>query len=355
MRYMPILKSKPAEYASLARADVAVRAASLPLVEVLPPPDESDAVATEIAARTVVVKVGDGWSEPVAIDPGHLDVALPSPAGLLPVEVLADEARTRGVAFMPVVRLNDPPAALAAAAGVIASDRRGAVLRIAGDLLEDTASLDSWISDTQRDLGVGGGDLDVVIDLGAVGAGSGFALAARVARDLINGLSGVTSWRSLTLASGAFPTDLNAIATGTTGLLPRLDAQLWADLSSRTLVRVPDFGDYAIQHPSLPSTGGFGPAPQIRYTVGPNWRIYKGRKNDRRGHAQFYDICAMLLASGEFAGRALSWGDAYVEDAARSAGGAPVVTTGNATTWRSIGTSHHIATVVSRLATTHAP
>lgn len=356
MRYVPILKGKPAEFTALQNADAAVRGGILPIVEVIPPADETDAAAMEGACRLAVTKLADGWAEPVAVDAGYLDQTLTTLGGLTAVEVLAQAARSRGLPFLPVVRLSDVPDTVAAAGRVVAADGLGAVVRVGGDdLEEDVSTLDIWLRDLCADLRLTQGDVDLIIDVGAIGQGTSVALAARVVRDLINGLANIAAWRTLTVASGAFPADLSTVATGTMGLLPRLDAQLWQDLRARPLMREPDFGDYAIQHPALPSGAGFAPAPQIRYTVDTAWRIHKGSKKDPRSNRQFFDICAALVASGEYAGAALSWGDQHIARAAASASGSEQVGPGNATTWRQVGTSHHLATVVNRLATTGAP
>lgn len=354
IRYVPILKGKPGEYGALTQTFVTVRAGMLPLIEALPAGKET----VEEACASTMRNLDTGWNGPFAVDAVYLDPATPLSSGQLPLEVLADEARARRLAVLPVLRLDDDPAVWTAAAAVVARDKAGVVVRLGGDpLQEDVGDLDTYLSSLYSVVGITPSDVDLVIDLGGVTEPGYAALAARIARDLINGLKDVASWRSLTVASGGFPVDLSAVPTGSTALLPRTDARLWSTLTARSLARSPDYGDYAIQHPGPPATGGRGPAPQIRYAVGLDWRIRKALTNVRRGHAQFYDICADVVASGEFSGATFSWGDEQVDLAARSAPmGAPALrSTGNATTWRGIGTSHHLALVSDRLATLSAP
>ena len=82
----------------------------------------------------------------------------------------------------------------------------------------------------------------------------------------------------------------------------------------------------------------------------------KGRKTDRRGSRQFFDICRAVAGHPEFTPD-LTWGDRRIAAATeldddrlqRDVG------TGNAMTWRAIGTSHHIGFVVNRLATHDEP
>lgn len=353
-RYVPILKGKAGEYAALAQVSATVKAGALPLIEAWPVGKET----VEEACASTMRQLDTGWSGPFAVDAVYLDPATPLPSGQLPVEVLADEARTRGLVVLPVLRLDDDPAVWSAAATVVARDKAGVVVRLGGDpLQEDVADLNVYLGNLYSTVKITPGHVDLVIDLGGVTEPGYAALAARIARDLINGLKDVASWRSLTVASGGFPIDLSAVPTGSTALLPRTDARLWSTLTTRTLSRNPDYGDYAIQNPGPPATGGRGPAPQIRYAVGLDWRVRKAQTNVRRGYAQFYDICADVVASGEFIGAAFSWGDEQIDLAARSAPAGVVALrgTGNATTWRAIGTSHHLALISDRLATLGAP
>lgn len=353
-RYVPILKGKAGEYNALAEASGTVQAGTLPLIEALPVGKET----VEETCVSTLQALSGGWGTPVALDAVYLDPATPLSSGLLPLEALADEARTRSITALPVLRVDDDPSVWAAAATVTARDGAGVVVRLGGDpLQEDITDLDDALDALYTAVAIVPGDVDLVIDLGGVTEPGYAALASRIARDLITGLKDVAAWRSLTVASGGFPADLSAVPTNSTALLPRTDARLWATLTGRTLPRDVDYGDYAIQHPGPPASGGRGPAPQIRYAVGLDWRIRKAKAKDRRGHKQFYDICADVVASGEYSGSSFSWGDEQVDLAARSApAGAPALrTTGNATTWRAIGTSHHLALVSDRLATLGAP
>jgi hypothetical protein len=359
-RYVPILKGKAAEYAALRHAGPAARAGMLPLVEVVPPADDTNLQHVEAVCAVTVGAVAGGWGtgDPIALDPLFLPDAI-LPAGQTALAVLLDEARRTGVVALPVVHLGDAGAVVAAAADAHRQDRRGAVVRLQNDdLQEDVTDLNIWLADLLEELALGPVDADLIVDVGAVGnGGSSPALVVRVARDVLRGVTGIGAWRSVTFAAGAFPPSLDAIPSSSTALVPRDDAAAWRSLVARPLPRVPDFGDYAVQHPGLPANVGFGPAPQIRYALADDWRIHKGRKTDRRGHAQFFDHCAALVAAGEASPARLSFGDDYVARAAASApaGARAAVGTGNATTWRTVGTSHHMALVIDRLSSLGVP
>jgi hypothetical protein len=80
----------------------------------------------------------------------------------------------------------------------------------------------------------------------------------------------------------------------------------------------------------------------IRYTTDSDWLVVKGRNVRQYGFEQYFDLCRALVERPEYYGPAFSWGDEYIgRCAAREVG------PGNATTWRKVGTNHHI-TVVTR-------
>lgn len=359
MSYLAILKNKQAEYGALGVASPDVRDALYPLIEVIPPESEDDGVKIAATLAATAEKLSKAWSGHVAVDAGHLNSVVPTPSGKSLVEILAEQSSVSGLRYVPVARLSDGPNTRSQMRAIAAADRRGVLIRVTTDDLDgDAATLDARLVRLANDLNLSLNQLDVLIDLGATNGSSAVnALLVRVVSELINGMPNILAWRSLYVASGAFPLNLDSVSAYGTALLPRSDWIIWQAVSASVTTRLPSYGDYAIQHPALPTSRGFGPAPQIRYTVDGAWRVRKGKKGDRRGHAQFYDICAAVVASPEYVGKTFSWGDDYIDLAARSAptGATLLTTTGNASTWRQIGTSHHLAFVVNRLATLSVP
>jgi hypothetical protein len=194
--------------------------------------------------------------------------------------------------------------------------------------------------------------VDLVVDLGALADDGAASFASQIARLVLSEIPSVGEWRTLTLASGAFPPDLNSVQPEVLTEVQRRDATTWRAVSGRVRSRQPGFGDYAIGYPAQALGAGFAPAPQLRWTAADSWLIYKGRKRDRLGSRQFYEICRRVVEAGVVE-RDLSWGDRYVADASTGESGGR--TPGNAMIWRAIGTSHHLNYVVSRLATHGEP
>lgn len=243
------------------------------------------------------------------------------------------------------------PSGAAAVAAIAAADRRGALIRIRFDDLGEVLRGASSLDDAADAIGLARDDIDLLFDLGEIDD-------QRLAAYAVMAEAGVRAagprWRSITLASGAFPENLSGLPLGRS-TVSRADAQLWRRVAPVVSVEL-GYGDYAIAHPALGGGVPFAPPPQLRYTSTDQWVVMRGRRGDPRGNAQFYDLCAQLVATADYSGATLSWGDDYIDQAARSASTSPpVVGPGSGKTWREVGTSHHLAYVVSRLTSAGVP
>ncbi len=74
------------------------------------------------------------------------------------------------------------------------------------------------------------------------------------------------------------------------------------------------------------------------------WLFLKGTINDPRANDQFYDVCDRIAEHPEFVSPALGQADARIANPRANRLGP-----GNASTWRTIGTTHHLDYVVQRL------
>ena len=149
------------------------------------------------------------------------------------------------------------------------------------------------------------------------------------------------------MAGGNFPVDLTELTADQIHILPRKSFIIWERLiKSDKLERMPAFGDYAISHPSLSELEGEYPnaSASIRYTHEKNFLVYRGKGVRQRGYEQFYDISETLINSPHFYGRDHCKGCEFIDDC-----GTKKESTGNLTTWRWVGTAHHITVVVNQL------
>jgi hypothetical protein len=200
-------------------------------------------------------------------------------------------------------------------------------------------------------VGVDVDELDVIVDMGA----PNFEPLSEFS-ELVAGLIETTPLlervRSFVLAGASFPDSLASLSQPMQ-VIPRREWQLYREVLRRreSNRRVPIFGDYAIAHPVL-AEGDMRimkPSANIRYTVDDAWCILKGRNVRDHGFEQYQGQCRELINRGYFAGPSYSAGDKFIEDCALRNG-----STGNLSTWRWVGTNHHLTRVVRDLASVHA-
>lgn len=341
--YAPVLKGRQGEFAALADIQQSTREQILPLVEIVPGPDDTRTTLRQVIEKSV--RRLEPWAgRRLLLDAGLLQQGVPIADGRSVVGHAAAFARSRGVEATPVVRLNDEVDVRAEAARVHREHGGGVAVRLGlEDLEDDPEDAVEAVEGLLRELGVRPPDVDLVFDLGAVVGELAVHAGARFAADLLRSLPDVDDWRYIIVTGGAFPVDLSETEAWQLGEYPRYDAQLFDRLVSRRRIpRIPMFGDYAVANPLLVVGNAFPAPPQLRYTVADRWLVMKGRRNDPRGHEQFFLVCDHISRHPDFAGAALGNAD---ERIVRARDFGP----GNASTWRQIGTTHHLDYVVQRL------
>jgi hypothetical protein len=349
--YIPILKGRQGELLALSAVNDSTKNAIRPLIELVPRGERGDEGATRDSCDRLADTLGDHWgSYPAFLDAGLLDQSIKFGDGGPLLRVTRRAAEQWGVKAIPVLRVDDPPLALQDAAKLNAESNCGLCIRLVGeDLDREPEELEEAFQQLLGTCQIERTKADIVVDAGAIESEQMVRAFARMLRSLVRDLERMGPWRSLVVASGAFPADLSAYAPRVLGERSRFDADLWAQIVARgRFESAIDFGDYAIAHPLLGAGVPFTAAPQLRYTTADKWLILKGRRNDPAGYEQFYTICRTIADHEEFAGAALGGADARI---ANPTAYGP----GNATTWRQIGTAHHLDFVALRLATFGEP
>jgi hypothetical protein len=358
--YMPILKGRAGELRALEEVSETTASQMTPLVEIPLVADESDSedpLTSEITGDVgkFAADIKRRWSPDrrVVFDAS----VIPSSRYNNPTVDLINAFARDDYTVTPTVRPSDDEEILKSIGATIHEWHiESACIRLSGDDLDPSdVPLEVSIRRTLDWLRVSPHEVDVVLDFRSVTDENAISFMARIARLVLAELPHIDQWRTLVCAAGAFPPDLNAVQSEVVTELPRHDAAMWNAVRERTRGRTPIFGDYGIAYPGQAAGVPFAPAPQLRFTSERNWVVMKGRRQDRRGARQFYEICERI-ASAAVVDPQLSWGDNYVYEAARSArSGNDSVRTGNAMIWRAIGTSHHLAYVANRLATLDVP
>lgn len=346
--YVPVLKGRGGEFLALRHLDLASRQAILPVIEVVPAPADSAPDIRPVVLRTVQ-RLGEAWATfPIMVDLGHLDTDVDLGDGHGAVWLAAERLVAADVTPLPVMRLGDAPSvdgSVSAVRDVIELRRAGLVsniaLRLSAEDMDDEPEATEGLIDSLLEVvGFGPAKVILLLDLGEVTASTTRAGARLVADALADHRR---EWHRVVAVAGAFPVDLSTAPPWEIAEFPRADAAMWNALTRRAGDGpTTAFGDYAVAHPRLVSGVAFRAAPQLRYAVSNRWLVLKGRVNDPRGHDQFTKICAEIAATDDFAGARLGWADNLIE---HPTPGHP----GNASTWRAIGTAHHIDYVVARL------
>jgi hypothetical protein len=347
--YVPILKGKKGEFDALRCLDAATRGRLTPLIEVTPVPwDWDEDQPTKSLAEhlgSAADQIEKSWTDPSPIWVDTLWLAADDDvSGISNLEALFNLLRGT-VQAVPVGSPGRGTLHSAAVAAVAALDGRGAVLRLDTDDLTNPGALlslvDGWLASTS----LSPESVDLVVDMGAASATQvgtlSFGLTA-----LIPALPHLTAWRSFTLASGAFPSDSSAISPQSIGRIDRSDLQLWTHVVAQALPRIPAFSDYAIGHPSLfdADPRNIRPPAAIRYTAEALWVFVKERSVNKYKYVQFKTASAKLMNEPEWLGQAHCQGCDFIATCA--AGGS----VGNLTSWRRVGTAHHLTLTASQLA-----
>ena len=352
--YVPILKGKEGEYLALKDLTILAKNGLTPVIEIPSIPydfdNERPAKTVEKHIEKVVQKIETCWGVDRAM---FLDFSLIPPSELMPdgsqpIKFIFDGARQRNLRLIPVTGVDRTDEYQNAVKEANDQDNYGICFRLAGEDFEDMVELGAKVNSLLSLFGVAPSDVDLLVDLESViGSQSGTLLLA--ARSVIGTLPLVRDWRTLTLAASAFPQDLQHLPAQTMTPVPRTEWLTWRTLaaSGHKLLRVPTFGDYAIAHP-VPNE--LDPriirmSAQLRYTTDEDWLVFKERNVIRHGFDQFNNICRTLVARPEFKGEGYSAGDTAINACA-----VPGASSGNAMTWRRIGTNHHLTLVVDQLA-----
>ena len=351
-QYVPILKSKAGEYWALRQASPAVFAGIRPVFEIVAKNEPSQDL-TAFVER--VERIVPGWPQAavLTVDTGYLDQMQPI-AGTTDNAVLwtARALLARGVTAKSVMRLTDDPLVLAEVAAAAAFHREGACLRLGSpdsDPAVDEAE-DLWPKVFQV-TSLPPAEVDLLIDLWVVQSPRDVDRAATVAGQMLQWAYQNGPWRSVTVASGAFPQSISHLPRGVATAVHRHDADLFARVVAEGPPITPDFGDYGIWHPGISVDAPHPPLPNLRYTDQHEWQVYREQRA-LPGNESFYTLCQRVVASAHWpaTGAAYSAGDTEIARCAQSIPGP-----GAATQWLRWGASHHFAHVVERLATLGEP
>lgn len=349
--YVPVLKGKEGEFAALEVLTPEVKRHLMPLIEIPKVPydyaNDRPAKSLDDHVAGVAERLRKCFSHaPLYLDLPWFEEEENLKDGRVAFELVLNDCVRLGVEAIPVISRVNSPKYLNAAHRYATANRSGICIRLLVKDFEEEIDLDSEVdrllaglSDTECDLLIDLEDLSPVANREVL-----------VARSIFSMLPANKNWRRMIMAATSFPEDLSEVDAATTTKLPRREWELWQTLQRRqSKLPRPDliFGDYAISHPVPteldPRTMRM--SANIRYTTPNDWLVLKGRNVRQYGFDQYFELCKVLVDRTEFSGQKFSWGDNYIAECADGLTGP-----GNATTWRKVGTNHHLTLVVKEIA-----
>lgn len=334
-RYIPLLKSKLGERMALRQLAPGVRDEITPGFHLRPR-------RTEAQINSEVTQIASGWTEsPILLDTAGVDSTNLPAIALLVADRVATKVNLR---LIPVVSDASSDTDLDAARIVVASHGCGAAIRLSpAAWLSPQAVLDPIVSR----LTTTPAEVDLILDAGTIANDATLELAKKLLAANMASIPDLASWRRVAIAGGSFPVDLAGLPAKKPVRLRRREAQLWAARPS--VGRRLAYADYGVAHPETPDEFENARAiplwTSVRYTTAEAFLVAKGGDANKEGAAAMYAVCGIVAGETEFKGGPYSWADQWIADRAARTGQA-----GNYSTWRKVGTVHHITLMVDLLA-----
>ncbi|MBI3774201.1 MAG: beta family protein [Gammaproteobacteria bacterium] len=342
--YVPVLKVKRGEKASLRALATPLHSRITPLLEIVER-KEDKAPTVNGHLDNIFKELADS----VQTYPRcFLDAREIAPDGPIAANEAFQRATDAGMVFTPVTGLSRT----ADVAAAMAFSTHGLALRLTRDEFEKgglTAAIHQFLA--SHDLLAE--RVDLIIDLGAVDALISPGVMSLT--DLfLSDVPDHARWRTLTVSACAFPPSMGGVDRHSHSFAERSEWVSWRDgLHARRmrLVRLPTFSDCGIQHPK--GVENFNPltmqvSAALRYTLPDEWLLIKGESTRRSPPSiQFPALAAQLVYGhlrGHFLGPGHCQGCFSIKDAAD---GVPKL--GSAEAWRRLGTIHHMASVMDGL------
>jgi hypothetical protein len=353
--YVPCLRWKQGEYQAVLRLSSAGKQSLTPCIEV---PEIGFDFETRTDNKTIdehlapfSKRVRKKWGKaPCFVDLKLLEASSRMTGGEHPVDFTFNGLRAEECHAVPVTGLHRDSMFQRAISKVAKKDENGLCVRV--DINEAyKAGFKAQLSTFLKEFKTRPDNCDLILDLGSPNflPLEGFA---KLVRNVIAGLPHLNKWRTFTLLASSFPKSMAEIKSSPE-ILKRYEWLLYKEVVnslSSDEVRIPTFGDYAINHPSVLRVDMriVTPSASIRYSVDDAWFIVKGA-NARKNREQYRGLCGTVMASHGYCGAGFSDGDRYIEGCAAGS-----ESTGNLTTWRWVGTNHHLEKVVQDVANFYA-
>jgi hypothetical protein len=338
-----IAKLKRGEVWALNHLSDKAKVAVTPLFEMWPPnpatktkPGKSLTVHTTGLMETLATE----WTGlPCYLDAKYLVAgSAPSPAN---AQTVFGIARSHKVNAVPVTSPYFAPSFQQVIRSVIAADGRGVMFRLPLAFFNDTQLIAGYLDGLAAALGVVRNQVDILIDLEHR---PNVVEVQQMGSYCLSTLPFPGDWRTVSLASGCFPSSISESPTGPWIPFARSDWNGWHTVAGQRFtakVRVPSFADYGVRCGGEPKVIPNTPAPNIRYTATDTIWVRKGLKAPGAMKA----ICASLLKQTYFSGAQFSQGDSDIAERAAMTS----LVNGSPEQWIQWCTNHHLELTASQI------
>ena len=350
-QYVPCLRWKQGEYQALFWLSSNARESIVPLIEI---PEigydferRTNSKSIDEHLSKFAKRVKDKWGRHCLVDMHLIESSQRMNSGQHPFAFVLEDLRLKGVLAIPVIHLKQDCDCQNEIKAIVATDMRGLCIRIS---IEEAAKPHFAVSlgTLIQQYNVDADECDFILDMGAPNF-EPIDSFGKLLEGIIGKLPHLNEWRSLALIGTSFPQSMGGVKMGASVII-RNEWRLYKSLTRRLIVsnvRIPTFGDYVINYPDVPlfDMQLAKPSATVRYTIDDGWLIAKGPNVRDYGFGQYKQLCNEVVKSTHYCGKEFSSGDRYIYDCALGA-----AKTGNLTTWRWVGTNHHLEKVVQDVA-----
>jgi hypothetical protein len=349
-QYAPILKCKEGELKALTKLSLKQKDSVVPIVDIVDNPLKS--FEEQVNAAVTYLSKWDKnrllYIDGYMVQEGELIFS-----GQHYMQYIFDELTKNVFNIIPVISNIANADYFEAIKNILIKDQKGICVRI---FRSETRDINLELDNILNYLEIDQTSVDLLIDLESV-EDLTIDEISNWSIKKISEIKHLTKYRSLIISGGNFPINLIKLKADQIHFIPRKQWLAWQNIcKSSEIDRIPAYSDYAISHPQMfeldedesqvsePDKIIPNASASIRYTHESDYIIYRGKGTRQHGYKQFFSISESLINSEEYYGKNHCEGDEFICKC-----GTEKKKTGNLTTWRWVGTVHHITVVVNQL------
>ncbi len=350
-QYAPILKCKDGEFKALSKLSVAEKDQIVPIIDIVDNPTKS--FEDHITATIGYLNKWDTdrllYIDGYMVQEGELIFS-----GQHFMQYIFDQLHKTNFNIIPVISNTTNSDYNDIIKNILIEDQKGVCIRI---FRSETQDINLELDNILNFLEIDQSSVDLLLDLESVEDLSVEEII-EWSTQKISEIKYLSKYRSFILSGGNFPINLIKLKADQVHIIPRKHWLAWQKICvSSDIERIPAYSDYAISHPQMSEldedesqTSGSdkvippNASASIRYTYEYDYIIYRGKGTRQHGFKQFFSISESLINSEEYYDKNHCEGDKFIYKC-----GTEKEKTGNLTTWRWVGTIHHLTVVVNQL------